>query len=456
MKLHVGCGSTYKKGFVNIDVFDGAVADCLADALQLPFPDHSAERIESYQLIEHLGFFGAFYHLAECYRVLDPDGVLVLETPDPEASFEKFLRCETKKDRGEALNWIFGHSCDGYAHRFLFPEDALREILARSGFTAPAFEQARSHLYAPGLRVVCTKNGEGIFSVLSRLRRSVTPPGTRTLPNQVELVEFEERFVASALALEERQEEQPSNGPMDRLVEMIVLSPRLALEFVDAVETWNVPLAMDVRNYRPCLEWLVSAGFTSTLFAAFHRLADRPNLVTDGYDHLLEQGRTFVRDLLEGRRPQADTSLTDAFDLPPAQRPPSRADGLFSRWRVTVEARRFRDLGIKHLCRDELPQAERLLARSINSKVEYFYSVWNMAILKARTGDLDEAVEYYKLALRFEVPGTTSVLRKELALLLLHARRDRQGAGSDLRDRPPLPAIRSEPVLVGDYVYAQP
>jgi hypothetical protein len=447
MKLHVGCGSIYKPGYVNLDGHDDSVADCLADARALPFADSSAERIESYQLVEHLGFFGAFYHFAECHRVLGPGGVLLFETPDPERSFGRFLECRTRKDRAETLNWIFGHGCDGYSHRYLFPEDALRELLRRSGFTNLSFEEPTTHVYAPGSRVACTKSEDRVYSVLGRLRRSLVARNAWRLPHPIELVEFEEYFIARALELSRERQGGDGAESLDTLLEMACFSPPLALELVDTAAACNVSLSVDVTRLRPGLEWLASHGFTSALCTAFDRLSLTANALTDGYDHIFATGKRIAAELLSGRRPldRADLGkLTGADHDAPASR---RDLPLFSRAYVTARARRWRDRGIKHLGRNELAEAEELLARSINAKIDFFYAVWNMAILKVRTGELERATDYYELALRFEVPGTADVLRRELDALRSHT------AG---QAAPSESAIRTEPVLVGEHVYARP
>ena len=91
MKLHLGCGGQHRPGAINVDRHDLRVADLCADARRLPVGTETCDAVVADHLLEHLGYVGATYALAEMFRVLRPDGRLELETPDPGASFEAFL-----------------------------------------------------------------------------------------------------------------------------------------------------------------------------------------------------------------------------------------------------------------------------------------------------------------------------------------------------------------------------
>ena len=95
MKLNLGCGGDYKKGYVNIDAFDNNVADKIMSAVDLDLKDNSIEEIISSQLIEHLGIVSSIHALSECFRVLQPNLVLGIfgyigasTEPTPEIHFK--------------------------------------------------------------------------------------------------------------------------------------------------------------------------------------------------------------------------------------------------------------------------------------------------------------------------------------------------------------------------------
>jgi predicted SAM-dependent methyltransferase len=128
IKLNLGCGFVYKPGYVNIDKFDGSVADKISDAGDLPFESNSVDLIEADQLIEHFDHIHCKYVLSEWFRVLKPGRILVLETPDLEKSIGKFIPSEpeTKKT---TLQWIYGIDSPGMQHKTGFTFDLLKNLL---------------------------------------------------------------------------------------------------------------------------------------------------------------------------------------------------------------------------------------------------------------------------------------------------------------------------------------
>ncbi len=83
MKINVGCGGRRIAGYTGVDVVDrsGAV-DILAPADKIPLPDESCDEVLAVHVIEHVYEWEASDLLREWYRLLKPDGLLVLELPD--------------------------------------------------------------------------------------------------------------------------------------------------------------------------------------------------------------------------------------------------------------------------------------------------------------------------------------------------------------------------------------
>ena len=99
-KLHLGCGTDKRKGWINIDIDWRVRPDIVADATKLHMiGDNVADEIESFHLLEHFTYTEAVEALNEWYRVLKPGGKLTLELPD-------FKRCiETLCNRNEPFDW---------------------------------------------------------------------------------------------------------------------------------------------------------------------------------------------------------------------------------------------------------------------------------------------------------------------------------------------------------------
>ena len=64
---------------LNLDLARGAAVDCVADALQLPFPGSGFALVVSQETVEHLPDPFAAVH--EMSRVLQPGGTLYLQAP---------------------------------------------------------------------------------------------------------------------------------------------------------------------------------------------------------------------------------------------------------------------------------------------------------------------------------------------------------------------------------------
>ncbi len=88
MKLNLGCGSTKRDGWVNVDRLASVHPDIVCDITKAPWPwpDHSCERIDADNLLEHLGWGPGgedllMIFMNEAYRVLKPEGVLWFRVP---------------------------------------------------------------------------------------------------------------------------------------------------------------------------------------------------------------------------------------------------------------------------------------------------------------------------------------------------------------------------------------
>ena len=156
VRLNIGCGIFYKPGYINIDNFDNSIGDETSDAENLNYKENSVDLIESFHLIEHFDYINCKYVLSEWFRILKPNGKLIVETPDLVKSLKKFqnVDLETKK---RTLNWIFGIDNQGMSHKTGFTFKLLKELLEEIGFNEISNNKPVSHTYEPGLRIECTK-----------------------------------------------------------------------------------------------------------------------------------------------------------------------------------------------------------------------------------------------------------------------------------------------------------
>ena len=87
--VNVGCGSSGKEGWINVDFSPYEGVNCTFDCRTgLPFENNSVKGIFTEHFLEHLNYENeAKQFLADCFRVLEPGGVIRIIVPDA----EKFL-----------------------------------------------------------------------------------------------------------------------------------------------------------------------------------------------------------------------------------------------------------------------------------------------------------------------------------------------------------------------------
>jgi predicted SAM-dependent methyltransferase len=99
---NLGCGNRYRTGWVNIDIQPASDEVRAHDLSQgIPLPDRSCAVVYHSHVLEHLRPGDARSFLRECFRVLQPEGVMRLATPDLERICRDYLATLQAIDRGE-------------------------------------------------------------------------------------------------------------------------------------------------------------------------------------------------------------------------------------------------------------------------------------------------------------------------------------------------------------------
>jgi hypothetical protein len=90
LRLHLGSGFERKPGWANVDLFGyGDIA--LNLTRPLPIPSLGAESIFHEHLLEHLTLRQGLALLSECYRILQPGGVLRIGVPDTGSYIRSYM-----------------------------------------------------------------------------------------------------------------------------------------------------------------------------------------------------------------------------------------------------------------------------------------------------------------------------------------------------------------------------
>jgi predicted SAM-dependent methyltransferase len=169
MKLNLGSGGTGKEAIRVIDRFN--VDDWKSVDICAEFkPDEcyditegireetgSVERIWMGDFIEHVAWPKVTYVIAECFRVLQSGGVLLISTPDMARVMPKWLEnptpdlsCLIHGQQGETV----GHNEWPDAHKSGFTERSLSKLLTTAGFVHVERIEIHPVWYDLGMRAV--------------------------------------------------------------------------------------------------------------------------------------------------------------------------------------------------------------------------------------------------------------------------------------------------------------
>ncbi len=133
MKLHIGCGKRYFKGWTNLDVNTG-IADMIDDAAKLTkIADDSCELVYAAHVLEHFGREETLSVLKVWYKKLKPGGILRLSVPD----FAKVVLIYQKgwDLDSRLLGYVTGGQRDQYdVHKMIFDQKNLTRLLKEAGF----------------------------------------------------------------------------------------------------------------------------------------------------------------------------------------------------------------------------------------------------------------------------------------------------------------------------------
>jgi hypothetical protein len=155
-KLHLGCGSIYLPGYVNIDLPPnlqtslhplptGLHPDRYADITTLQYEPFSVEEVRLHHVFEHFVRPVALRLLVNWYEWLCEGGILTIETPDFDRCIKAYLFGNVKA-RGKILRHLYGsHDADWAVHCDGWYKSKYKVYLTAMGFRNLQFEYSRWH-----------------------------------------------------------------------------------------------------------------------------------------------------------------------------------------------------------------------------------------------------------------------------------------------------------------------
>lgn len=155
VRLHLGCGTDYWTGYINIDSSPQADCDLRLDFTRIAevFGDGSVSEVSMMHSLSYLRLWEARDFLVDTYQLLEPGGRLVVELPDLLKCARRALESAGNLDEYlEAVRGLYAFDIGQIERRerftpyaFGWSAEHLRVELERVGFSSVSILEPQTH-----------------------------------------------------------------------------------------------------------------------------------------------------------------------------------------------------------------------------------------------------------------------------------------------------------------------
>ncbi len=383
LKLNLGCGLEYKKGYINIDAFDRTVADRVMSALNLEFDDNTFSQVDCMQVLEHLGAAKSIYAVAEVYRVLKPEGLFRLETPDLKSSFKRFLKGDEER-RKLVMNWIFGLDMPGMSHKYGFPEELLERMLLETGFVDIEIKQTNTKSTHPSLQATCKKALTRGHQFFTHFRRKLVQIGQVDIDNQVDVIDKE-------VILQNLLKTTLKDDEANKVLEVTsTSSPTIGQLYLENCVAENLVSKDNVEHHLRILEELVSLGFSKVMTRLFRDMPVIPGRQSETFETVKSMCEQSVKKMLSNNQEVIVELRNTSKKLESAYQ-----TDIFSRTVLDTMSHNLLALGAKAFAQDRLDDAMTHYEEAIRFNRDNTIAYWNLARLRVLNNMQEEARHWY-------------------------------------------------------------
>jgi len=405
-KLNLGCGIIYKPGYINIDKFDSSIADIICDVENLPFKSNSVDLIEAFQLIEHFDYIHCKYILSEWFRVLKPEGILILETPDLEKSFKKFPKAnlETKK---ELLRWIYGTNTLGMEHRTGFTFPLLKVLLKEIGFREMSKDNAKTHVHNPGIRIICKKPRDYLQKqIFACFRKEIK--NKLKIRNSYLLIPLED-YIQEICNIYSQEFFVNKEKCLNRIIiKGSIVNPIIPLTFCENLIKFSLIKKSEIRNEIDLMRYLDKVKFHKKFFSLWKGYKKTIGNTDQEFINLLGNLESLLQNILSGKQ-YCKKKLGNIISLP------SSEIKFFDIRIILLKARELFNRGIKYFYKRQFSRALKLFLESIKLNPENSLAYWNIGRLKViLNANKNEIIKNYQKTLLLINNKTKKILKIEL------------------------------------------
>ena len=400
MKLNIGCGKKYDPDYCNIDLYEDLVADRLMSAFNLEFEDYTCDEIKAIHVIEHLSFFETIYALSEFFRVLEPNGKLILETPDLEKACQHYLKANGEQKK-EILGWLYGIPHKGLQHKLCFPPFLLIELLENTRFDNITTSTFYNDEDIPSVRVECYKSGNSdeftVFQVISKLRKELL------LNNQIDFAdsfltkEQEDLVTFIASKLLEFKTRQKKELKKELFVELLFKWPEVVKPLLSAIQNESYLSHVEYLNIKDISDILVEHKIVNILFNSIIKGPINPGTQRILFFSVESFARKLIENLLNSKE-NRENIIEKLKSLQKSSK--DLNNKMFSATLIEREAYSMYYLGIKSFHQKNYTRAHNLFLRAIKLNRDNYLFFWNLSKTLARLESYNQSEKVYKKTLR--------------------------------------------------------
>ncbi len=401
MKLNIGCGKKYDPEYCNIDLYEDLVADRLMSAFNLEFADNACEKVKAIHVIEHLSFFETIYALSEFFRVLEPNGELILETPDLEKTCQHYLKADDEQKK-EILGWFFGIPHKGLQHKICFPLYLLEELLTNAGFKDISIDFYYNNESIPSVRFKCNKLSEGysckIFQVITNIRKSMLVKNYVDFTDSFTTKEQEDLISKFASVLLKLEINDKKDSVVEILNEISIKSPEFVTFFLDALKNQNILSNKKINSMLNTAELLLKLNLPNILLHSLKKGSLQPGSQQIIFSSIESFGRSIITKVNQSEKDRAN--ILDHFKEKTDEFKESQIS-FFSFKIIEQISWDYFYKGIKEFYQGNYKTAHNRFLEAIRLYRDNLLYYWNLAKVLAKLGLEDQAIKFYKLTLRF-------------------------------------------------------
>jgi len=400
MKLNIGCGKKYDPDYCNIDLYEDLVADRLMSAFNLDFDDNTCDEIKAIHIIEHLSFFETIYALSEFFRVLEPNGKLILETPDLEKTCQHYLKANGEQKK-EILGWFFGIPHKGLQHKLCFPPFLLIELLENTGFNNITTSSFYNNESIPSVRVKCYKCGNSdefeVFQVISKLRQELF------LSNQIDFAdsfltkEQEDLVTFIASKLLKSKKTKIKGLIKEMFVELLFKWPEIVKTLLLVIQNESYISHIEYLNIKEISDLLIEYKIVNILFNSITEGPTNPGSQRIVLFSIESFARKLIENLLNSKE-NRENLIEKLKTLHKSSKDLSTK--IFSATLIERKAINLFYLGIKSFHQKNYTHAHNLFLRAIKLDRDNYLFFWNLSKTLARLKSYNQSEKVYKKTLR--------------------------------------------------------